>query len=393
MKILFITPTLPARISRIRAYNLIKCLSGNHEVHLLSFIDSNTKKNKIEEIKKFCTSIDTVLLPKWKSFLSCILYLFTNIPLRVSYCKSGAMKKKIGELLAKEKFDVVYIKRKRMAQYGEYITGIPKVLDLTDAVSMYYSRAYKYSNPLKKIYFFIEYHKLLKYEIRITRKFDKVVLSSAVDAEFLNKNSGGDLKNLVVIPNVVDTEYYSPKNIKSEENSLLFSGIMRNFVNIDSAVYFCRNIFPLILKEIPDTKLYIAGPKPPLSVRRFSKCGNIIVTGYVDDLRDYIEKSEIIICPIRVGAGTRNKILQAMSFGKPVVSTCLGAEGLKVTDNENILIADTSREFAEKVIILLKDKTMREKIGMNAKRFVCAKYSLDILKEKINMLLDNYLKK
>lgn len=410
MKILFITPTLPTRISRIRAYNILKVLSKSHDVHLLSFIDSEIKKKKIGEIKEFCRSIDTVYLPKYKSFFNCILYLFTGVPLRVAYYKSKRMKEKIEKLLAKEKFDVVYIKRKRIGQYGRYIKSIPKILDLTDAVSMYHLRASKYVNFLKKIYYLIEGYRLLKYEIKITKEFDKVVLSSSIDAEFLQKNSKEELKNLAVIPNVVDTEYYKPKGFKIEENSLLFSGIMENLVNIDSAIYFCREIYPLILKEIPDTKLYIVGPEPPSSIRGLSQFSGypasgyptelgggkngypflggvpVVVTGYVNDLRDYIEKSEVIICPIRIGAGTRNKILQAFALGKPVVSTSLGAEGIEVVDNENILIADTQDVFAKKVIHLLRDKKLQEKLIKNSFKFVTAKYSLDILKNKLDGL-------
>ena len=112
MKILFLTPTIPTRISRIRAYNILKCLSKDHEIHLLSFIDSERKIDKIKEIKEFCVSVDTVLLPKWKSFLNCLLYVFTFVPLRVAYCKSNDMKEKIQELITRENFDFVYIKRK-----------------------------------------------------------------------------------------------------------------------------------------------------------------------------------------------------------------------------------------------------------------------------------------
>lgn len=393
MKILFITPTLPTRISRIRAYNLLKCFSKNNEVYLLSFIDSEIKKKKIDEIRKYCVAVDTVFLPKWKSFFNCFLYLFSKIPLRVAYYKSNKMEERIKKLLAEEKFDIVYIKRKRMAQYGKYIENIPKILDLTDAVSMYYLRASKHSNIFKKIYFLFEYYKLLRCETEITKEFDRVLLSSPLDVKFLQNNSKEKLNNLTVVSNVVDEEYYKSKGLKVEENSLLFSGIMKNFVNIDSAIYFCKDIFPLILKEIPCAKLYIVGPAPPLSIRRlpiFFRRKNVtvpvVVTGYVQDLREYIEKSEIIVCPVRIGAGTRNKILQSFALGKPVVSTSLGAEGIEVTDGENILIADTASEFAEKVIMLLKDKTMQKKFAESSYKFVIAKYSLEILRNTLSEL-------
>src|SRR3989338_8654254 len=126
MKILFITPTLPSRLSRIRAYNILKCLYRlGHRIHLLSFIDSESKKRKIEDIKDFCASIDTVLLPKYRSYLSCALNLFNSVPLRVAYYRSEMMRARIKEILKNETFDLVYIKRKRMAQYGEILRDIP----------------------------------------------------------------------------------------------------------------------------------------------------------------------------------------------------------------------------------------------------------------------------
>lgn len=391
MKILFITPTLPTMLSRIRAYNILKCLAKNHEVHLLSFIDSEVKKKKIGPIRKFCASVETVLLPKYRSYLNCLLYLFTPTSLRVAYYKSKKMQRKIKAILKDWSFDLVYIERERMAQYGEAVGVVPKILDLCDAQSLMYKRAFWIAGLARKFLYLEEYVKLLRYEIDISKQFDRTMLCSPVDLEFLKENSPKPLRNLVSIPLGVDTEFYYPKRLEVEENSILFSGVMSVFVNIDAVRYFCREIFPLIREKSPDVKLYLVGPNPPNSIRGLAKDSRIVVTGYADDLRDYVEKAAVVVCPVRVGAGIRNKICQPLAIKKAVVSTSLGAEGLGVVDGEHLLIADEPKDFAEKVARLLKDKPLRERLGQKGCEFIKLRYSLERVGEDMNSLLEEIM--
>jgi len=392
MKILFITPTLPSRISRIRAYNILRYLSKRHQIYLLSFIDSEQKKRKIEQIEGFCASVETVKLAPWHSYFNCALHLFSPLPLRVAYYKSGKMAEKIKEILKREKFDLVYIKRKRMAQYGEVINGIPKVLDLSDAVSLHYQRALKKANIFRKALYLEEYIKTLKYEVDISKKFNRTILCSPVDLEFLKTNATEPLDSLAYISTGVDTEYYRPRGLEVEPNSILFSGVMGAFVNIDAARYLILGMLPLIRKMIPSVKLYIVGPASPYSLRRLAKDNQIIITGYVDDLRDYIEKVTVVVCPMRTGTGFRNKICQALAMRKPVVSTSLGTEGLGVVPGEHLLIADNPQDFAQKTVQLLQDKALQDRLGQKGFELIKSQYSLEVLEEKMNHLLEEVVR-
>ncbi len=388
MNILFLSPSIPDSFSRIRALNMLKVLSRRHSIHLLSFIENESELNKAAAIEEFCSSIETVRLPKWQSYLNCTVNLltFSGLPFRVSYFKSGKMHRKVKEALKEESIDLVFAKRKRMAQYAESL-HVKKVLDLTDCIAMLYERSLsiipKRSYPLH----WAEAKRLAAYEPRITEKFDRVFVCSPADKDYLEMLAGKKLENVAVVPNVVDLDYYKPKSLKEEQNSILFSGIMHAFVNIDAAQFFAEAIMPLVLEEVPDAKFYIVGPQPPRSVRKFAS-ENIVVAGKVPSLKDYIEKASVIVVPLRCGAGTRNKILQASALGKAIVSTSLGAEGLEGLENgKNILIADSPQEFAEKVVRVLGDSSQRASLGKNAKSLIEKKYSLQALDKALGKAL------
>jgi glycosyltransferase involved in cell wall biosynthesis len=215
----------------------------------------------------------------------------------------------------------------------------------------------------------------------ISLYFDRTVVCSRVDAGYLEEQAGRRLSNLRVIPNVVDTDFYrsdsSPPT--TQEPVLLFSGLMDKHVNIDAARHLADDIFPTIRNRRPDARLYIVGPRPVPEVRAMEQIPGITVTGYVDDLRGYIEKASVILCPVRVGAGTRNKILQAMSMQRPVVSTPLGADGLEYEADQDLLIASDAATFAGQTLRLLGDPELRTMLAARGRSLVQRRYSVDVL--------------
>lgn len=138
-------------------------------------------------------------------------------------------------------------------------------------------------------------------------------------------------------------------HVDREEDNIIFSGLMDKPVNIDACIFFYNEIFPKILKRKPNIKFYIVGPNPSYKIKRL-KNNNVSIIGAVDDIRRYLRKAGLIVCPLRIGSGTRNKVLQAMALGKSVVSTTIGAEGIEVTSGKDIIIADRPEEFAENVL-------------------------------------------
>lgn len=395
MNILFLSPTPPDHLHRIRALQIIKALSRRHRVSVLTFVRDQADLDKCDSLRDLCASVHTVALSKPRALMNCLLALPTWLPLRVAYQRSPAMHAKIAQLLDAEKFDLVYIKRKRLAQYFESITHIPRVLDLTDAVALYYERSLETVNWLHYLVHLEEYVKIRRYEPRMVPLFDRTVVCSPVDAEYLEQQAGRSFENLRVIPNVVDTDFYHRTALTSadcdddaEGPMLLFSGLMDKHVNIDAAQYLVNDIFPIIRRAHPTARLFIAGPRPAPEVRAMVRLDGVTVTGYVDDLRACIDQATLVLCPVRVGAGTRNKILQAMSMQRAVVSTPLGAEGLTYEDGSDLLIGADAESFARATIELLEDRTRRNTIAERGRALVERGYSVNLLGDQFQALFD-----
>jgi sugar transferase (PEP-CTERM/EpsH1 system associated) len=380
MNILLLTPSPPDDLHRIRALQILKALARKHAVTLLTFVRNDRDREKCECLTDYCSTIHMVPFSLPRALFNCLIAVPTPIPLRVAYCRSPAMKRKLDELLRNQTFDLIYVKRKRMGQYAQHLTTPPRVLDLTDAVALYYKRSLKTVAWTRYPIHLEEYLKIRRYEPMLAGYFDRTVACSRVDADYLEQQAGRPIANLRVIPNVVDTDFYRsdgpPPAVR--EPVLLFSGLMDKHVNVDAAMYLANDIFPAIRKRRPDACLYIVGPRPAPQVRALEQVPGVTVTGYVDDLRDYIAKASVVLCPVRVGAGTRNKILQAMSMQRPVVSTPLGAEGLDYEPGRDLMIAQDAVTFGEHTLRLLDDSELSSALAERGRRLVARQYSVDV---------------
>lgn len=388
MNILFVTPPpyLPNRLHRNRSFDLIRILAKNHKIHLLSVVTDKKVYPEFREIKKVCRSVKVVRISQFGSITNCIRFFY--LPLEVAYCYSQKAKKEIEKIVKNKKIDLVYIKRLRSAVFLPKVDVIT-VIDTTDAMSLFCSRLDKNSYFPKNFFYKLESIKYQAFEKKVARKFKNWIVSSPIDAKYLQSLKLGI--DIFVVPNAVDTNYFQPLNVNYEPKTILFSGLVDKPVNVDAACYFAKEIFPLVKKKVSDAKLYIVGPNPSSKVRRLAN-DDIVVKGFVSDIREFIAKSQIVIAPVRVATGVRNKILQAWSIGKPVVSTTIGAQGLKAVDNKNILLADSQNKFAQKIISLFENKRLYNRLSENAKKTANEEYSLGAISKKLEDVLRNVKK-
>ena len=185
-----------------------------------------------------------------------------------------------------------------------------------------------------------------------------------------------DSDKLTVIQTGVDVDYFKPMPATEQPNSLVFTGSMDWLPNEDGIVYFVREILPLIRQQVPDVSLRIVGRKPSADLQSLAaRQERVELTGWVEDVRPFLARGAVCIVPLRIGGGTRLKIFEAMAMGKAVVSTSIGAEGLPLRPDENILLADDPGTFAQRVASLLRDATRRREIGLAARKLVAEKYS------------------
>lgn len=383
MKILFVTPPpyLPNRLHRIRSFDLIRALAKKHEVHLLAVTSEEKIPPEFIEIRKLCKTVTIVRINKTLAYLNCLKYFY--LPLEVAYCYSLEVNKKLKSLINKYNIDLVYLKRLRSAVY--FTVGTPAVIDTTDAMSLFYHRLKHQGVFIKKALYYFEEIKYRFYEKNIAKRINNWIVCSKVDQKYL-ANLG---INSLVVPNMVDTNYYRLVNGSPSLPRLIFRGLMDKPVNISAINYFVKSIWPKIIKIFPHIELHILGPNPTAQIRKLSD-KNIIVTGYVPDLREYFRPGDISICPVLVGTGTRHKILQSWAMGIPVVSTFVGAEGLNI-DN-NLEIADSPGSFANKIIRLIKNKKRYLLLAKNGRKTVEKNYSIKAVAQQLEEVL-NYVVK
>jgi glycosyltransferase involved in cell wall biosynthesis len=221
------------------------------------------------------------------------------------------------------------------------------------------------------------------YENRLWSRFTHgVVVSDIERGTYLKLNPKLEL---AVIPNGVDISHFrvTPLPI-NQDPIILLNGTMSYYPNVDAAVWFVEKMFPLILQILPQTKLLIVGQNPVEEVQRLARDAQIIVTGSVPDMRDYLNRSNLVVVPLRIGHGTRLKVLEAMAVGRPVVSTPIGAEGLDAQAGKHLLLADDPTQFAASVIEVLTKPRLAESIASDARQFVESVYAWPIIGEQLN---------
>lgn len=364
MKILIITPKIPYppyRGDKLKIFNISRNLVQKNRVKILTFHESEKSLESLPYLKELGIDIETVKLSFLNSIFNLFTVIFSKVPFQVAYYSSPKMKNKIKTLLTQEKFDVIYFHLIRTAQYFEATqdSNAVKVLDFTDAVSLYLSRFVEIiKNPFKKIAVKSELKRIQEYE-KVSRKFDTLFVCSGKDKEYLQQKKIHP--NIEILKNGFDAGYFKPENNGLEKHRIIFTGNMPYFPNSDAVNYFSKKIFPKVLKKYPDTKFYIVGQKPPRRIKKLES-NNIFVTGFVDDIKQEYLKSELNVVPIRFGAGTLNKVIEALALGVPVVSTSLSILGLPDELKRYILVADTEKEFAEKIFFVFENPAIRRNL-------------------------------
>ncbi|NUM30797.1 MAG: glycosyltransferase [Bacteroidetes bacterium] len=380
MKILFVAnriPYPPYRGDKLKIYNLAKRLCTNNELYLITFAETKLDLKYKAELENIFKTVKIIYLPKWKSYFNSFLAIFSDVSLQIAYFKSNKMKNTLEDFVAKNKIDVIHTQHLRMAQFTSEI-AIPRILDLPDAFSLYWKRRIeKSSNFILKIFQKIEFNRIYKYEKHILSKFNLGLVCSKEDLNYLKYEHKSN--NVAILRNGVDLELYGNTiHNYGIDNVLLFTGNMNYAPNVDAVVYFTKEIFPLVLKIKSDVIFVIAGQKPVKQVRNLA-CSNIVVTGFVKNLGEYYSKAAVVVSSLRFGAGTQNKVIEAMAMGIPVVCTNVGFEGLEIENGMGAFMETDPQLFAAKIIELLDSKMQRETCGIKGKEIATSKFNWDII--------------
>ncbi|MEW5734591.1 MAG: glycosyltransferase family 4 protein [Thermodesulfobacteriota bacterium] len=370
----------PETGKRIRTGQLLRHLAKRHEIVFACRYHEETgppRPNALEELGIRLVSVDhPVRRKKGLLFAAALMAgLLSRHPYSVASHKSLAMKGRVAEELAQAPFDLVH------CEWTPYIENLPAgpapalCLSAHNVESQVWERmAAAETNPLKKAFLFLQYKRWFAFEKAIIPRFDAVCAVSENDRETFSRWTASE--KVFLVENGVDGEYFAPAGPEPVRPlSLVFSGSMDWRPNVDAALWFLEKIFPLIRKRYPEATFTIAGRRPDPALREAAgRSKGVLVTGTVEDMRPFLAAAQVIVVPLRSGGGSRLKILEALSMQKPVVSTAVGAEGLRVTDGKDILLADRPQDFADAVMRLFSDASECRSLGENGRGLVQESY-------------------
>lgn len=425
LKILYLAhriPYPPNKGDKIRSFNEIKYLSESHDIHLAALVDNPDDLKYRKELNRYCSDVCLKLIDPLQNRLAGILLLPFKRSISVGYFYSRKLQKKIDHLLQRHHYDAIICFSSPMAEYlysspswpalkkRKYSGGTRLIMDFCDLDSDKWKQyAEKSSFPLNWLYR-LEWKLLLTYEKKVNDLFDESIFVSSQEADLFLKYYP-KARNISVIPNGVDHQYFSPNSVevgmqrvicqiskvneqsfnttvpgkqspqlnkpnrpkesdKLNEPNLLFTGAMDYHANVDGVLWFCEKIFPLIQQKIPSVTFYIVGSNPAPALRQLGLRDNIVVTGFVDDIRPYYSIADVCVIPLRLARGIQNKVLESMAMAKPVVTTSKAAEGLASRNKRDMLIEDKPEFFADSVCDLLLNNKKSYDLGEAARKYV-----------------------
>ncbi len=386
MKIFILLSRVPYPLEKgdkLRAFHFIKQLSKKNKIVLCALNDKKLHPEAINALSPYCESIHIIPISKFVIVLNLIKGIFNKLPIQVNYFYSKKAQKTIDKLIVDSKPDHIFCQLVRVAEYVKKYS-IPKTIDYQDVFSKGAHRQMEKAAFYFKPVLYIEYRRLVNYEAKVFDWFKNKLIISYPDRELIIHPNKSEIK---VIPNGVDTDYLKPKKVKKEYD-LVFTGNMGYPPNIDSAEYLVKKILPLVHKINPFVNLVIAGANPSKSVLNLES-EHVIVTGWVEDMREYYAKSKIFIAPMQIGTGLQNKLLEAMAMKIPCITSALANSALNAIENEEILIGRTEHEYANHIISLLTNEDKMELLVEKAYAFILKNYNWDAIFEQLDELIGN----
>ncbi|MCI0555679.1 MAG: glycosyltransferase family 4 protein [Anaerolineae bacterium] len=398
MKILFLSawlPYPPINGAKIRIYNLIRQLAKKHEITLLAFartLPIEPSSNYMPELEKYCRSVRVVAGQEFNPrSLTALRGFFSSVPRSVIQTFSDEMLDLLNDALHREKFDVVIASEvsppSLVSFLASRITDTPKILDALEialAKEIYQSQ----TRLDRKIRTALTWFKLRAYTRDLLLRSSGCTIPSLEEKEIMQGLVPAGYP-IEIVPHSLDLDRYMEIDEPIVPNSLAFTGSFTYHPNLDAVQYFTNTMFQSIRDKEPATRLKVIGNLNGVEPTQFPGYQSMSFTGLLRDVRADVAKSWLSIVPLRLGAGTRLKIVESMALGTPVVSTSKGAEGLEVVHGENILIADTPEEFSDAVLSVLQSPPLREKLSKGGRALVAEKYD----SEAVGRIFDAFMER
>ncbi|OJX39515.1 MAG: hypothetical protein BGO78_13475 [Chloroflexi bacterium 44-23] len=381
LRVLFVVPYQPDLI-RVRPYQLIRHLAkAGHTISLI-YYDSPEKVEPTNELLEICEHVYSYPLTKMRALRNSLAAIPTRQPIQLRYGFLPQMFQKICSLVLDQEnhFDIIHFEHIRSAIYALRLMenhpdqGYTLIWDSVDSITHLFTQAAsQHPRWLVRQIMKEETRRTANFEPNAASKFKRVLVTSSKDQQIFVKlqSERGLDKNISVLPNGVDLKYFLPNPaIERDPNTLVISGKMSYHANERMVIRFVEEILPLIWQEIPETRLWVVGQNPSSRVIELGHENRIMITGWVKDIRPFLQGAAIAVAPLTYGAGIQNKILEAMACETPVIATSIATQALQIKNGENILVADENEAFSKLVIKLLRDNSLRQKIGIAGRKYV-----------------------
>jgi sugar transferase (PEP-CTERM/EpsH1 system associated) len=388
MKILVLDEEFPYPLNtgkRIRSYHLLRGLARRHEVHYLAYgQEASPGFEALAEARMNPIAVPRRVPPK--SGLMFYIRLLTNRFSRDPYIVTSHYSREfhtaLDDALHRIHPDVVLCEWTPYAMYVQSIQRPVTMIAAHNIESDIWRRYLEYEkSPIKKWYIRRQWKKVARFEKAAFDWVDGITAVSEADAQAILVLAGNAAVR--VVENGVDPDYFAGGDPPLHSTELVFTGSMDWRPNQDAADYFVRDIFPALRERYPSLSINFVGRNPSTGIIALGRVSGVTVTGTVDDVRPYIRRAAVYIVPLRIGGGSRLKILEALAMRKAVVSTSVGAEGLAVEDNVHVRLADNPVQFAERIGELLDDPPTRARLGHAGRELVEKRYSWDSLVLKL----------
>jgi len=340
---------------------MIKHLAANHEVTVASLVRSREEALEGAGIAPYCTHYEMAEVRNPIQVVRMLLRVPTPTPSSFGFFYSPALARRMRELLARERFELIFVHCSSVAQYVADVRGTPKILDFGDMDSQKWLEYASYKPfPLSASYW-LEGTKLEHEERRLAPRFDLCTATTRAEWETLEGYHTGIASDW--FPNGVDSGYFAPTNGPYEADTICFVGRMDYYPNQECMFDFCANVLPRVQAQRPQARLLIVGADPSPAVRKLGKLPGVTVTGSVPDVRPYLQRSALMVAPLNIARGTQNKILEAMAAGVPVVTSAEAAGGVDALAGEHFLVASMAEECAAAVLRVLDDPGERRRLS------------------------------
>ncbi|MEE9345773.1 MAG: TIGR03087 family PEP-CTERM/XrtA system glycosyltransferase [Methylococcales bacterium] len=374
--------------SRVRSLHIIRHFKNSgHQVTVASLVRSDEEATAGQPLADFCDRVIMARVNETVQNIRMAAYLLCPTPSSMAYFYSKTLAKQIDEAIKTDRPDLIYVHCSSVAPYvADY--NIPKIMDFVDMDSAKWLIYAKFKSFPINLGYWYEGIKLRRAEKSLAQRFDISTCITRTELDTLTDyqlNVDGDW-----FPNGVDYQFFCPDQQPDyDTNTISFIGRMDYYPNIEAMLRFCKDIFPLVRQHNVHAKMLIIGANPAAEIIALGDQDGITVTGTVDDVRPYVRGSAVMVAPLKIARGTQNKILEAMAMGVPVVCSDVAARGVDAVDGQQILVANSDKQCAEKILSVISNSDQRQRLSQAGRDWIVRSYSW----EKAMLRLDDIIER